>query len=327
MHSTQVNALFLASRAAHEAASPNQSTLKRLIMFKTATWGIVLLSTCLSPAFAQEGTKNTSGVEVPAAPDFTTDDPRAYGLQIASYADIYDRGWTDEVSQGVMTLFGADGDSVRRTFTRMVYERPADGDKLLIKFMSPADIRGVTALTHEHPGSSDDNWLYLPANKRVRRISGANNTASFQGTEFTYEDLSNIDPSEYEWRFVQETDLARGDTQIPVYQLDANPTYKDTGYSRIVVYYNRDNFRQERIEYFDKAGIKLKVRDGSDWHQLHGRFWRAHDIEMKNMQTGKRTTLVQEKEYLNLSLYKSSKTGEPRENLTEERFTTRAIEK
>ena len=136
---------------------------------------------------------NTSGVPVPPQPEFTKNDPVAYGKQLASYMATFDEGWVDEVGQGTMTLFDSDGDSVRRTILRMIHERAVEGDKLIVKFMSPAEIKGVAALTHENPGRSDDNWLYLPATKRVRRVSGANNTASFQGTEFTYEDLSSLD--------------------------------------------------------------------------------------------------------------------------------------
>ena len=128
-------------------------------------------------------------VPIPPQPEFNSADPVAYGTELASYADLYEQGWKDEVSQGRMTLFDAGGDSVERTFTRIVLEHAKDGDKSIIKFLKPAEIKGVAALTHENPGSSDDNWLYLPSNKRVRRISGANKTASFQGTEFTYEDL------------------------------------------------------------------------------------------------------------------------------------------
>lgn len=287
---------------------------------------LFLCAVSLASGAARIADTNVSGVPIPSQPEFQRDDAAAFGLQIASHADAYDRGWKDEVVQGVMTLYGADGDSVRRTFSRMVLEQADAGDKLLIKFVSPAEIRGVTALTHEHPGSSDDNWLYLPANKRVRRISGANNTASFQGTEFTYEDLSNLDPTEYEWLFLEETTLESDAGDVPVFKLDAKPTYKDTGYSHIVVYFNRDNYRQERIDYYDKAGVLLKVREGGKWRLMHGRFWRSHLITMKNVQTGKRTELEQTKVYVNMSLYTSSKTGKPRPNLTEERFTTRAIQ-
>lgn len=265
-------------------------------------------------------------VPMPEAPTFTKDDPAAYGLQLATYADRVDQGWVDEVMQGTMTLFDADGDSVRRTFSRMALERAVEGDKLIIKFQSPAEIKGVAALTHENSGGADDNWLYLPANKRVRRISGANNTASFQGTEFTYEDLANLDPREFDWRFLEETDIESGGGETPVYKLEAKPTYEDTGYSRLIVYYQRETWRQERIEYYDLAGKLLKTRSTGDWNHIHGRFWRQFDIEISNHQTGKRTTLKIEKQFLDLSRYKSTKTGKARPNLTEDRFTTRALE-
>ena len=264
---------------------------------------------------------------LPPVPTFTVDDPEAYGSELAHYCDLRDRGWTDEVMQGRMTLFDADGDSVRRTFSRMAMERPEAGDKLIIKFLSPAEIKGVAALTHENPGGTDDNWLYLPANKRVRRISGANNTASFQGTEFTYEDLANLDPREYEWRFYEETTIERNGKQVPVFKLEARPTYADTGYSRLIVYYHRDEYRQERVEYYDLAGKHLKTLEFNGWKHRHKRFWRQTSMTMTNHQTGKRTVLEFDKQFLDLSRYKSKKTGKPRKNLIEDQFTTRALSK
>ena len=272
------------------------------------------------------GSENQTDVPFPVPPVFTTEDPQVHGRQIAEFADRYERGYKDEILQGEMTLFDADGDSVRRGFLRMVLEQPDSGDKLVVKFQSPAEIKGVAALTHENPGSSDDNWLYLPASKRVRRISGANNTASFQGTEFTYEDLSNLDPSEYEWRFLERTEIERDGETVPVFKLDAKPTYADTGYSHIQVYYHATQWRQERIEYYDKAGQLLKTRDSTDWKLTHGRFWRSYQLEMTNHQTGKRTSLKTTKLFVDLSMYTSSKTGKPRENLKPDLFTTRALE-
>ena len=112
-----------------------------------------------------------------------------------------------------------------------------------------------------------------------------------------------------------------------MYKLDAKPTYKDTGYSRIVLYVHREHWRQERIDYFDNAGRHLKTRDVLQWRQLHGRFWREKSMEMRNLQTGKRTLLKQSQVVLDLKRYRSKRTGKPRKNLTDAQFTTRAIKR
>lgn len=301
-------------------------TLRNITHLFLAAVPMLLMATVLWTGTVRGQESNASRVPVPPVPTFDTANPENHGRQIADYVDLYDQGWVDSVTQGDMTLFDADGDSVRRSISRMVLERPEAGDKIISRFLSPAEINGVAALTHESPGSSDDNWLYLPSNKRVRRISGANNTASFQGTEFTYEDLSNLDPREYDWRFMEATDLERDGETIPVFKLDARPTYADTGYSRLVVYIHRDHWRQERVEYYDKASRHLKTRDSTDWKLFHDRFWRSQRIDMVNHQTGKRTLLEQRKIFVNLSLYTSSRTGKPRPNLTEDLFTTRSLE-
>ena len=283
----------------------------------------IAFASSTAASIAQDSS-NTSGVDVPTPVAFDEADAAKKGWQIANHADLYDTGWRDEIWQGRMELFDAHGDSVVRRVVRMLLEGP-DGDKSLVRFVSPAEIKGVAALTHEHPGGSDDNWLYLPSTKRVRRISGANKTASFQGTEFTYEDLSTLELDDYDWLFLEEAEIEREGAKIPVYLVEARPNYRDTGYSRLVIAYHREHWRQERVEYFDKAGVHAKTYHLSAWQHLHGRFWRSFQGVIENHQTGKKTRLSFDKLFLNLSLYTSKRSGQPRENLTEEAFATRAL--
>ena len=289
--------------------------MKRYITMLTPL--IVLL---LAPIMASAQT-NASGVEVPPEPTFNKKDAAAYGLQLATYAEAFDSGWVDSYTQSKMTLFDARGDSVDRMVTQRILEG-GDGDKSLVKFMKPAEIRGVAALTHEHPQTTDDSWLYLPASRRVRRVSGANRTASFQGTEFTYEDLSSVTTSRYRWKFIGDVTL----DGAAVHKLQAVPTYKDTGYSKLEIYLNAEHWRPEKVVFFDKAGKKLKTLKNSKWAHLHGRYWRARHIEMTNHQTRKRTVIQAKTILVNLSRYKR-KDGSARPNLTSQQFTRRALEK
>lgn len=290
---------------------------------KRLPWIVGLLLT--SSAFAQ----NVSGVEVPEQPDFDTESPAKYGRQLADYADLYDTGWKDSYAVSKMTLFDARGDSVERSTVQLILEKD-DGDKSIVRFRSPSEIKGVAALTHEHPDATDDNWLYLPATKRVRRISGANKTASFQGTEFTYEDLSNRIVAKYDWLWLEDTTLeVEGPdgtaVEAEVFKLQAKPLYENTGYSKLVIYLNKESWRQERIEFYDKAERLLKVLTNEEWVHRHGRFWRPMRITMENQQTKKKTVIESSSQLLNLSLYTSERTGKPRKNLTDANFTTQAL--
>ena len=306
----------------HAGTKKGGTTVKTTILF-------LALLMVGGTVLAQEGEvteKNTSDVEIPAPPEFDTTNPQVYGRQIAEYSDRYDQGWLDEVTQGAMTLFDARGDSVERKVTWLVLEKTEEGNKSIVRFLSPAEVKGVSALTHEHPQGTDDNWLYLPASRRVRRISGANKTASFQGTEFTYEDLSNLEVHKYDWKYLGEGSLQRDGEKVDAHKVEARPNYRSTGYSRLVVWINEESWRREQIDFYDKADQHLKTLVSSDWKLLHGRFWRAMRGEVENVQTKKRTVLRVEKVFLNLSLYKSSKTGKPRKNLTDDYFTTRSLE-
>ena len=274
-----------------------------------------------APAFAQ---KNTSGVPVPKVPEFDTSNPETYGRQLADYADLYDTGWYDSYAKSKMTLIAANGDSVVRNSVQLILEKDI-GDKSIVRFLSPAEIKGVAALTHEHPDATDDNWLYLPATKRVRRISGANKTASFQGTEFTYEDLSNRIVRKYGWKYLGDGEVEVDGATEKVFKLEARPLYENTGYSKLVIHLNQTKWRQEKIEFFDKAGRLLKVLTGTDWKHRHNRFWRPQVLTMDNVQTKKKTIIKSEAQLLNLKLYKSKRTGKPRKNMNDEMFTTRAL--
>lgn len=289
-----------------------------------------LLATAL-PAQDQAAAKKTadapqnlSGVPVPKLPKFDKGDAAKYGRQLADYADLYDTGWFDSYQSSTMTLIAANGDSVKRKSVQLILEK-SDGDKSIVRFLTPAEIKGVAALTHEHPDTTDDNWLYLPATKRVRRISGANKTASFQGTEFTYEDLSNRIVRKYDWKFLGDGEIEVDGTTEKTFQLEAKPRYENTGYSKLVIHLNQTKWRQEKIDFYDKAGRLLKVLTGTKWKHRHNRFWRPVVLTMDNVQTKKKTIIESEIQLLNLSLYKSKRTGKARKNMNDEMFTTRAL--
>ena len=99
----------------------------------------------------------------------------------------------------------------------------------------------------------------------MRRISGANKTASFQGTEFTYEDLSNRIVRKYDWKYLGDGEIDGRRRDEKTFQLEAKPRYENTGYSKLVIHLNQTKWRQEKIEFYDKAG---RLLEGPDRHEV-----------------------------------------------------------
>ena len=263
---------------------------------------------------------NTSGVPMPPQPHWNKGNAAAYGAQIARYVRAVNRGWRDAYAKSTITIINARGDT-STSKTRQLTKEGSNGDKSVIRYISPANVRGVAALTHEHHDSTDDSWLYLPSSRRVRRISGANRTSSFQGTEFTYEDMTALVPSRYRWRFLATTTF----NGQPVFQLRAIPTYRNSAYSKQLVYINRKLWRVEGIKYYDQSGRLLKVLTFSKWQLHHGRFWRARKLDMHNTQTQKRSVIDIGLQFVNLSLY-TKRNGKQRKGLPDSLFTRRALE-
>ncbi len=284
-------------------------------------WTLALSFALTSVASSQALAENTSGVPVPAQPKFKKGDAAAYGKQIATYVDDADSGWVDAYAKSTITIINARGEKNSSKTTQLTLEGKA-GNKALVRYMSPASVRGVAALTHEKHAATDDSWLYLPSSRRVRRISGANRTASFQGTEFTYEDLSTFVPSRYKWKFLKES--KKGDD--PILKVEAIPTYKNSGYSKLTFYINGKQWRAEKIEFYDKGGRLQKVLTFSNWKLFHGRYWRPQKLEMKNKQSQKRSLVEIGVQFVNIAKY-AKKDGSARSGLKETAFTRRALEK
>ena len=130
--------------------------------------------------------------------------PEEKGLRIAREASARNDGYGDFTAGMKMVLRDRHGrESVRRMRFK-VLEVPGDGDKSLFVFDRPRDVRGTALLTHSHINTQDDQWLYLPALKRVKRINAAKRSGSFMGSEFSYEDMSSPEVEEYTYRYLRD---------------------------------------------------------------------------------------------------------------------------
>ena len=129
------------------------------------------------------------------------------GLEIAIKADKTSEGFVDSQSSMEMQLTNRKGNVVTRKMKSKRLEVKGDGDKSLIIFESPRDVKGVAILSFSHKTSADDQWLYLPALKRVKRIASKNKSGPFLGSEYTFEDLSSQEVEKFSYLFLRDEDL------------------------------------------------------------------------------------------------------------------------
>ena len=212
------------------------------------------------------------------------------GREIAEEADSRDRGWGDNASSMRMVLHNRNGDESTRELRRRVLEvtEPGAGDRSLITFDAPRDVAGTALLSHTKILDPDDQWLFLPALKRVKRISSANKSGPFVGSEFAYEDLVSQELDKYDYRF--EAEEACG--TLTCYRVERTPRYENSGYTKQVVWWDTAEYRVQRIDFYDRKDSLLKTLAYDGYQQYLENFWRADLMTMTNHQNGKSTDLV-----------------------------------
>jgi outer membrane lipoprotein-sorting protein len=213
------------------------------------------------------------------------------GLRIATEADDYDAGFGDQVTEFVMLLRNRYGDESSRFFRNKTLEVQEDGDKSIAIFDQPNDIKGTAVLTFTHKSGPDDQWLYLPALARVKRISSANKSGSFVGSEFAYEDLSSQEVEKYTYKWIEDTTCGDG---LDCWVFERYPVDKYSGYTRQVVWMDKEAYRVHKIDYYDRKNDPLKTLTFEDYRQYLDHYWRSKVLNMVNHQTGKSTTLTSE---------------------------------
>jgi len=213
--------------------------------------------------------------------------PQEKGLAIAIEADKRNTGWQDTSANMTMTLRNKRGEESTRVLRVKSLEVEGDGDKGLTIFDEPKDVRGTALLTFSHKTESDDQWLYLPALKRVKRIASKNKSGPFMGSEFAFEDLSSQEVEKYTYNYLR--DEACG--ELSCFVVERFPTDKNSGYTRQVAWIDTAEYRAHKIEFYDRKKSLLKTLQASGFEQYLGQFWRPASMKMQNHQTGKSTDL------------------------------------
>ncbi len=214
--------------------------------------------------------------------------PDEKGLAIAVEADRRDTGFKDFTAELTMLLKNRQGDESLRYMRVRTLEVPEDGDKGLTIFDRPADVKGTALLTFSHKTGPDDQWLYLPALKRVKRIASRNKSGPFVGSEFAYEDIASQEVEKYTYRYLRDETYEGHDCFV----IERDPVDKYSGYTRQVVWIDQAEYRPLKIDFYDRKNDSLKTLTFDDYKQYLDQYWRAGKMFMINHQTGKSTLLT-----------------------------------
>jgi outer membrane lipoprotein-sorting protein len=209
------------------------------------------------------------------------------GLTIMEEQRRINGGYRDELVLYRMILVNAKGDRSERTLELRILEGLEAGDKTLLIFKDPPDVRGTALLTHENRVGDDDQWLYLPALRRSRRIGSSNKANSFVGSELAYEDLAPNEVTKHRYKYLREETL----DGVPVWVIESTPRFNDSGYSRRELFVRQDNHQMARVNHYDRKGRLLKVGRWDGWWKVMDKRWRARSLRMENVQSGRSTIL------------------------------------
>jgi hypothetical protein len=212
-----------------------------------------------------------------------------------------------------MKLFDRQGRSRERALTLVSLRgrgkagMPAtapDGDRLLIRFTYPNDIKGTSFLVWEHPDAEDERFLFLPSLGRVRRIAGSEAQESFVGSDFTYEDIGGREFDDYTYRLADENaswDAPAAGGSKPAWRLESKIKKGPADFPRVISLVLKDSFVVVQADVFNKRDEKQKVYTVRRLQQVEG-IWTAMDMEMTNALEKSRTELTLESIDYNVGL-------------------------
>jgi len=220
--------------------------------------------------------------------------PEERGLAIAQEAQRRNEGWVDSKVDAKMILENKQGERSERNMRLKALEviSETDGDKSLTYFLSPADVQGTALLSFTHFKTPDDQWLFLPALKRVKRIASANKSGSFVGSEFAFEDLLAQEVPRFTYKYLRDeacpTDEAKG---LQCFVNERFPAYENSGYTRQISWIDKRDYQVRKLDFYDRKSELSKTLMFTGYRQYLSKYWRAHTLTMENHQTAKKTTL------------------------------------
>jgi outer membrane lipoprotein-sorting protein len=200
--------------------------------------------------------------------------------EIAKRVDERDVG-DKSISTMEMVLIDKHGNNRVRSMKNYSMDKGQDTQSVIF-FLSPSNVKNTAFLTYDYDDSDkdDDQWLYLPALKKTKRIASSDKSSSFMGSDFTYSDMTSRDIDDYTYRIAKESDVRDHKVWVMESIPKTQKTIDETGYTKSYMFVRQDNFVVVRALHILKEGGKKKYLDVKTFEEVEG-IWVATEIEMK----------------------------------------------
>ena len=190
---------------------------------------------------------------------------------------------TSQRYEGTLEVVGAEN-RVATKHWNFVRTGSFGNSKSVIRFTSPAEVKGVALLIVNHTDKASDQWMWRPAVGRDQRIAFQDRSTRFFGTDFSFEDLEERDADQYELKIVAD--------EGATWKIESKPI-KASQYTYSYFWVKKDNYTFTKIEPYNKKGLERLI-DYRDYEQIKG-IWTARTIEVNDVTRKSKTTLKYEK--------------------------------
>jgi hypothetical protein len=212
---------------------------------------------------------------------FAADEPSAF--EVMKKVEDRDDG-DSSISEMTMILLDRRGN--KRVRKMKGYSKDFGKDSKSINFfLSPADVRNTAFLSYnwDDENKEDDNWLYLPALRKVKRISSGNKKDSFMGSDFSYADVNGLDTGDWEFKFLKKNEVVDGNDCWVIEAVPKKSKRKEvineTGYLKSISWIRKDNFISVKGKMYVKKGKKIKYFTASNIEKIQG-IWTVKKLSM-----------------------------------------------
>ncbi len=200
---------------------------------------------------------------------------------------VYNNPTGDDMQGNLtMTLVNSRGEQRVRSLKQFVKDE-GEVEKKIMFFLSPADVRNTSFMNWSYTDErNDDQWIYLPALRRTRRISSDSKSDYFMGSDFTYDDLGDRHPNQDNHKLLREETI----NGKVCYVVESTPKEDDYMYSKTISWVMKDNFLGIKREFYDEREKLLKVLSIKNYEKIDG-FWTILGTEMHNVQRDHKTIM------------------------------------